>query len=175
MENTKKQKVTGYDKYVDWKLFIIPVVIFALILIIPAPEGMRDVGTEYSIGPETVIGHVTQELFQTSMSDAQQWQLLTAKIMEQNMRMGAMSKARFLKRNTKWCKKYKIDADSKNIKKAVSYVKNNFSEQSYEIFMGKLLKLRRDILKYEDLSAKNKKKADQSTWKIKVDHVNNSV
>jgi hypothetical protein len=38
-----KKKATGYDKYVDWKLFFIPVVLFFLILVLPTPYGMKDV------------------------------------------------------------------------------------------------------------------------------------
>ena len=81
----KEKKITGYDKYVDWKMFSIPVVLFFVLLLIPTPYGMKDVGTEYRIGPKVVIGHITQTLFDTTASDAQQWQLLTARIMEKNI------------------------------------------------------------------------------------------
>ena len=56
---TRKKKITGYDKYVDWKIFIFPVVLFFLILFLPTPEGMRDVGTEYSVGPKAVVNNLT--------------------------------------------------------------------------------------------------------------------
>jgi anion transporter len=168
MEKTKKQKVTGYDKYVDWKLFIIPVVLLFVVLFMPTPYGMKDVGTEYAVGPKAVIGHVTQKVFNTSISDAEQWQLLAARMMEQNIQMGAMSKARFLKRDLKFCKKYKIDADSKNLEKALDYVKNSFTDESYVSLTTELLELRRDVLKYDELSEKDKKAADKSAWKIKV-------
>ena len=49
-----KPKVTGYDKYVDWKMFIIPVVLLGLILAMPTPYGMKDVGMEYLVGPKMV-------------------------------------------------------------------------------------------------------------------------
>ncbi|MGE4518825.1 MAG: DASS family sodium-coupled anion symporter [Desulfobacteraceae bacterium] len=168
MEKTKKQKVTGYDKYVDWKLFIIPVVLLFVVLFMPTPYGMKDVGTEYAVGPKAVIGHVTQKVFNTSISDAEQWQLLAARMMEQNIQMGAMSKARFLKRDIKWCKKYNIDADAKNHQKAIEYIKNNFTDESYLALTTELLQLRRDVLKYENLSEKDRAAADKSAWKIKV-------
>jgi anion transporter len=168
MENTQAEKPTGYDKYVDWKLFIIPVVLFFIILLLPTPNGMKDVGTEYAVGPKKVISHVTEKLFNTSVSDAEQWQLLTARMMEQNMQMGAMSKTRFLKRDLKWCKKYKIDADSANLAKAKEYVETHFTDESYASLASEMLKLRRDGLKYEELSEQNKKAADKSAWKIKV-------
>ena len=66
----KEKKVTGYDKYVDWKMFSIPVVLLFALLLIPTPYGMKDVGTEYRIGPKVVIEHINQELFSTTTSDA---------------------------------------------------------------------------------------------------------
>ena len=100
----KEKKITGYDKYVDWKMFSIPVVLFFVLLLMPTPYGMKDVGTEYRVGPKAVIGHITQALFNIKSSDAEQWQLLTAQIMEQNMNMGALTRGRYLKRDLKWCK-----------------------------------------------------------------------
>ena len=105
MTQQAKKKVTGYDKYVDWKLFIFPVVICIVILLMPTPKSIMDVGTEYGVGPKAVISHLTQQLFNDTPANVSQWQLLTANMMEQNMQMGAMSKARLLKRNEKWCKK----------------------------------------------------------------------
>jgi hypothetical protein len=103
-----KKKVTGYDKYIDWKIFIIPVVLFFAVLLMPTPYGMKDVGMEYTIAPQKVVSYITNELFSVKSEEAAQWQLLTAQIMEQNMRIGALSKDRFMDRNAKWCKKYKI-------------------------------------------------------------------
>ena len=105
MKKETKKKVTGYDKYVDWKLFVFPVALLAIILILPVPYGMKDVGTEYQVGPKAVINYITQALFNSKSSDALQWQLLTAQIMEKNMRMGALKRDRFLIRNFNWCKK----------------------------------------------------------------------
>ena len=86
----KEKKVTGYDKYVDWKMFSIPVVLFFVLLLMPTPYGMKDVGTEYRIGPKAVIEHINQTLFKRTSADVEQWQMLIAKIMEQNMNMGGL-------------------------------------------------------------------------------------
>ena len=99
MAPVKKKKETGYDKYVDWQIFIIPIVILIGILVMPTPYGMKDVGTEYKVGPKAVINLITQSLFNKPGSDVEQWQLVTALMMEQNMQMGALSRARFLKRD----------------------------------------------------------------------------
>jgi sodium-dependent dicarboxylate transporter 2/3/5 len=118
-EKTKK-KATGYDKYVDWKFFIIPVVLFFIILVLPTPHGMQDVGTEYRVGPKAVINDITRTLYGKSSVDVEQWQMISARIMEQNMRMGALSRDRYLKRDLKWCQKYKISADQKNFAKPIA-------------------------------------------------------
>jgi len=108
-----EKKATGYDKYVDWKLFIVPVALFILILMLPTPYGMKDVGTEYKVGPKAVINFITHELFGKESQDADQWELIAAQIMEKNLQMGALTKVRFLKRDLRWCRKYKIKAEEK--------------------------------------------------------------
>jgi len=158
MAEDKKKKATGYDKYVNWKLFIFPVILFALILMMPTPYGMKDVGMEYNVGPEAVVEFITYELYKTKSSDATQWQLLTAQMMERNIRMGALNVKRFLKRDLKWCKKYKIQADSKNLEKAQNYIKENVTAEAFEKVMMESLKLRRETLKYENLPARIKKR-----------------
>ena len=168
MEGRKKPKATGYDKYVDWKLFVIPVVLFALILGLPTPYGMKDVGTEYEVGPGAVITHITTTLFNCKAGAAEQWQLLAARIMERNLRMGALSKARFLKRDLKWCHKYAIRADVANLDRARAFVVDQVSGDAFETLMHQALKLRKDGLKYETLDAGDKKAADRGAWHIKV-------
>ena len=37
MESSPSKKATGYDKYVDWKIFSIPVVLLFVILFMPTP------------------------------------------------------------------------------------------------------------------------------------------
>ena len=168
MAGGKKKKGTGYDKYVDWKIFSIPVVLFFVILLLPTPGGMKDVGTEFKVGPLHVINMISQNLFEKPSSDVEQWQLLTAQIMEQNMQMGALSKKRFLSRNIKWCKGYGIQADKKNFEASQRYVEQNVSEEDFKILMEKALKLRKQDLTYETLSAGDKQTADKGAWAIKV-------
>ncbi|MBL0715428.1 MAG: DASS family sodium-coupled anion symporter [Desulfosarcina sp.] len=168
MVKESSNKPTGYDKYVDWKLFFIPVVLFALILLLPTSDGMKDVGTEYKVGPGVVVNHITRELFKQESSDALQWQLLTAKIMEQNMQMGALSKSRFLDRNLKWCRKYKIQVDPQNLARSKAYIADNVTDQNFAGLMADALTLRKEGLRYEDLSGADKAAADKGAWHIKV-------
>ncbi|MBS3758997.1 MAG: anion permease, partial [Desulfobacterales bacterium] len=168
MAGEKKQKVTGYDKYVDWKIFSVPVVLFFLILLLPTPYGMKDVGTEYRIGPKAVVGHITQRLFEEKSTEVDQWQLLTARMMEQNLQMGALSKNRFMERDMGWCKKYDIPVDAHNFKKAKVFIENEVPKEAFASLMQSALDLRKDKLKYENLSPAEKKKADEAAWQIKV-------
>jgi len=168
MAGEKKQKVTGYDKYVDWKIFSVPVVLFFLILLLPTPYGMKDVGTEYRIGPKAVVGHITQRLFEEKSTEVDQWQLLTARMMEQNLQMGALSKNRFMERDMGWCKKYDIPVDAHNFKKAKTFIENEVPKEAFASLMQSALDLRKDKLKYENLSPAEKKKADEAAWQIKV-------
>jgi hypothetical protein len=106
-----EKKATGYDKYVNWKMFIFPVALFFIILMLPTPEGMQDVGTEYQVGPQAVVDHITQRLYGKSGNEVEQWQLLSARIMEQNMLMGALTRDRCLKRSLSWALRQGIPAD----------------------------------------------------------------
>ena len=71
-----QKKATGYDKYVNWKIFFIPVVLLFVVLSIPTPYGMKDVGTEYKVAPTVVVNFITQSLFNEKSVDAEQWELL---------------------------------------------------------------------------------------------------
>ncbi len=164
----KKKKVTGYDKYVDWKMFIFPVVLLFAVLILPTPHGMKDVGMEYKVGPGAVINSITQALFNTPSTDATQWQMITACIMERNMRMGALTRDRYLKRNNRWCKKHKIAVDAKNFKLAHDYIENHINDEKFTDLMTSAMTLRKEGLKYEELTGADKKAADKGAWHIKV-------
>ena len=164
----KEKPKTGYDKYIDWKIFSIPAVLLLLLLLMPTPYGMKDVGMEYQIGTPKVIDHLCQKLFGRSSADAQQWEILTAQMMEQNMRIGALQRERFLKRNLKWCKQYKISADQENFKRAQAHIRENVTPEAYLSMMQTALDLRKTGLKYEALEGADKKAADKGAWHIKV-------
>jgi len=164
----EKAKATGYDKFVNWKLMIIPVILFCLVLALPAPKSMQEVGVQYEVGTPAVIDMLTTELFKKSPSDVEQWQLTAVKMMEQNMRMGALKKARFIKRDLKWAKKYKITSDKKNFQRAYDWIKENLDDEAYLALMKRSFDLRMTQLQYEGLSDSQKKMADDGTWKIKV-------
>jgi sodium-dependent dicarboxylate transporter 2/3/5 len=168
MTDQKKKIAVGYDKYVNWKTFSIPVIVFFAILLAPTPYGMKDVGTEYQLGKKTVVNFFTHTLFNKSSADAEQWQLVAAHIMEENLRMGALSRDRYLKRNLKWAQKYSIAADKKNFDKAYAHISENLTDEAFAGIMQQGLSLRKEGLKYEALSDKDRAAADKGAWQIKV-------
>jgi solute carrier family 13 (sodium-dependent dicarboxylate transporter), member 2/3/5 len=164
----EKKPVTGYDKYINWKIFIVPVVLFFAILFLPTLDTIKDVGTEYQLGPKAVKSHIVSALFHVDLDNAEQWQLLAANIMEQNMRMGALTRDRFLKRDVKWCKKYKIVVEDVNFQRAQTYIKENVTDEAFLSLMKSSYDLRTKGLNYETLSDKDKTNADKGAWGIKV-------
>jgi anion transporter len=164
----KKKKATGYDKYVDWKLFVIPLVLLFGILAMPTPYSMKDVGTEYKVGPKAVTSYLAKELFDRKTADLEQWQLVTVQIMDQNMRMGALGKDRFLKRDAQWLRQNKIQSDGTNLTRALSWVEENVPEDRFRTLMQNALELRRSGLKYEELADRDRQAADTGAWHIQV-------
>jgi len=168
MADKMTKKPTGYDKYVNWRIFIIPVVLLFVVLLMPTPYGMKDVGTEYRVGPKAVVDLITQKLFDRQSMDADQWQLVAARVMEQNMQMGALSRKNFLKRDLKWVQNYGILTDQKNFERAYAFIREKIDDEAYLQLMQNALTLRKDGLKYEELSEKDKPAADRGAWAIKV-------
>ena len=168
MAERTKVKATGYDKYVNWKIFFLPVALLFVVLLMPTPYGMQDVGTEYQVGPKAVVNFLTQTLFGKKSGAAEQWELACAEIMEQNMQMGALRRSGYLKRSLKWAQSYNIPVDKENFDKALAFVKEHISDENYLATMQKALELRKQGLKYEELSPADRKAADKGAWQIKV-------
>ena len=163
----KKQKAVGYDKYIDWKIFVIPLILLVSMLLMPPTAGMRDVGVEYSLGPQAVTDSLAQTLFGRSTSDLEQWQLLTCQIMERSMLSGAMKRDRFLERDLKWCRKSGILADKVNLARAQGFVER-IDAEAYKAAMMAAASRRYVELKYENLPEAQKTVADKGVWKLKV-------
>lgn len=165
--SAEKKKETGYSKYINWKIFIIPVISLFSILAMPPTSGMKDVGTEYALGAEVSIKYLSKQLFDKAPEELEQWQLLTARIIEKNTRTGAFKKDKFLKRDLKWCKKNGIPADKINLEKAIKFIEA-YDETAYFELAKSAFKLKTDELNYNNLSESEKKTADKGIWKLKV-------
>ena len=163
----EKMKAVGYDKYIDWKIFIFPVVITVVILAVPPLEGMRDVGTEYSLGPKVAVEHVADRFFQKKTEDLDQWQLLVCNVVERSLQTGAFGKKKFLQRDEKWCRKGGIPVDKTNLERAKRFVETVDDKTYTDVAKSAALK-RSGELKYERLSGRDREAADKGVWNLKV-------
>ena len=92
MPQKNSTKPTGYDKYVNYKTFAIAVGLFAILLAMPLPDSMLDVAVEYSAGKKHVLNYYARELFGKPYAEVEQWQALTARVLEKSMAQGALSR-----------------------------------------------------------------------------------
>lgn len=163
----KKDQPTGYAKYIDWRIFVVPVVLLVLVLALPATDAMKDVGTEYSVGPRAVQRHLAAELFRDEPTALLQWQLLTVQIMERSLSTASLSRARFLEKDAVWCKKNGIAAEPTNLEKARRFV-GQMGDGTYRRLLEEGASVRMDTLSYGALKGEDKKTADKGIWKLQV-------
>jgi solute carrier family 13 (sodium-dependent dicarboxylate transporter), member 2/3/5 len=107
-EKVVKAKLSGYDKYINWKLFSIPLALLLLLIIIPTPSSMLDVGVEYSMGPKYAQEFFAQELFQQPVNELEQWQVQMVRMMEKSVQMTAFVQESFLNRSHRWAEQNNI-------------------------------------------------------------------
>ncbi len=167
MSSTSKNNGSAYDKYVNYKRFSIAVAAFVILLLVPIPDSMRDVGVEYSMGKTYVLDFYTNELFGKSFDDVEQWQALTAQVMEGSMRQGVLSKNALMKRNLKSLKSLGIETSKVLFERHHSFLESLDETEVKDIMTG-ARELRHEKLTYEMLNEDQKQKADQAARYIRV-------
>lgn len=165
--SSEKKKAVGYDKYIDWNIFIFPVIILAAMLVMPPTAGMRDVGTEYALGEQTVVDHLARSIFHKPAAELEQWQLTGARMMEKSIRIGAMGRERFLKRDLKWCRSQGVPAKMEHHRKVIEFF-SAMDDQAFKDLMVSAAEKRSEGLDYEKLSPQERKTADKGAWDLKV-------
>ena len=165
---SKKEKATGYDKYVNYKTFAVAAGAFFLLLLIPIPASMRDVGVEYALGTSYVQSYYAREMFRGPMEGIEQWQAATVRTMEALMRQGLVKRANFLKRDPKTLAKAGIEMPKVHFEKMQAFVKEKVTDEGFTRLMLKGRELRAETLTYDKVSAAEKKLADSAARKIKV-------
>jgi anion transporter len=163
-----KQKPTGYDKFVNWKLFSIPLGLLLLMVFIPTPKSMVDVGVEYSMGPRYVQRFFAEKLFNGVPDDLAQWQMLTIRIMEKGVESSSFSMAPFLSRNVRWAEREGIPATEAHLKKAQEYIKTNFTPEEFQALMVQGKELRSTTLSMEKLTESEQAAAEKKAFQLKV-------
>ncbi len=167
MSKKSMAKASAYDKYINYRRFSLAVALFLIILFLPIPRSMLDVAVEYSLGESYVLDFYTRELFDKSLDDAEQWQALTARILEKCMLQGVTAKPTALRRGLKQVKSLGIDAAPAQFQRYRQFV----SELDPEYFQRLMLEaraLRYEKLTYSGLSEEQQASADRAARHIKV-------
>ena len=161
------KKKVGYDKYVDYKRLGIAVGAFLLILLLPTPDSMRDVAVEYSAGEKYVLNFYTDKLFGKPFEECEQWEAMTARVLEVSMNQGTMGQKGALKKDASFITKAKIPFQEKYLPKYIDKVKS-VPEAEFNAMMKAAFDLRHTGLTYDKLSEKEKAKADKAARNLKV-------
>ena len=167
MAETQAEKPRGYDKYVDYRTFSIAVALFVALLVMPVPRSMRDVAVEYAVGEKAVVELFTQELFGAPAGEVEQWQLLTARILEKDMRRGALTRPTVLRQTRHQVERMGMTVDSTHFQQFRGVVEG-MSDESFLDLMTRAYRLRNVDLAYGDLDEGDRTRADRSTWQLKV-------
>lgn len=167
MEDTIKAAASAYERYIDYKRFLIAVALFVVILILPIPDSMRDVAVEYTMGETYVQEYFARELFGGSLEKIEQWQRLTVEALDGVMQQGASRKAAVLKRSDKDLKKMGIRGEPAQFAQFRSFI-----EESNDEVIGALLvhgrELRHEKLSYAMLTPDQQKQVDRAAKQILV-------
>ena len=163
----EKKKATGYDKYVNWKLFAIPLALVTLLMLMPTPKGMLDVGVEYSMGPKYVMNYFATDLFGKQTNDLNQWQAQLVRMMEAGVRKASFSHAGLMKRSAKWCKGNNIPTTPAHLKQ-VKHFAGNIPPEKFKKLMEDGYDLRVNRLNYDMLSGKEKTIAARAGFHVKA-------
>ncbi len=120
---TTQSKPTGYDRFIDWRLFAIPLGLFILILLMPTPRSMLRIGAEVALGPTVVKEHFAREVFGTEYATLNQWQVQMVQMMKASIDRSSFTHATFMSRNRRWCEKNEIavtDAGLANVRETAA-------------------------------------------------------
>ncbi|MFH1811151.1 MAG: DASS family sodium-coupled anion symporter [Pseudomonadota bacterium] len=167
MADMPRTKPTGYNKYVDVKTFGIAVAAFVLVLILPVPSSMLDVGVEYSLGKQMVQEQLARELFHKPLGEVEQWQAATAQALELGMMQGVSAKATMLKRDRKALKKAGLTLSEEHFKKYQALL-TGLDDARFKQLMLDARELRNTKLTYAELDSKDKATADRAARNLKL-------
>jgi anion transporter len=160
-------KATGYDKYINYRTFSIAVGAFVLILVLPTCDSMVDVAVEYTAGESQVLDFYAEELFGRSYHESEQWQAMTARVLESNMRQGALSRRAALARDAKQIGRLGMDAPEAHVARYQSLVRG-IDDEAFLDLMTRAQRLRYTELSLADLSPQRQERAREAAFHLKV-------
>jgi anion transporter len=162
-----KTKPAGYDKYINWKIFSIPLGLLILLLVIPTPASMMDVGIEYSMGPKYVKEYFSRELFGKPTGELAQWEIQMIRMMEASVESSSFGQANFMRRSQKWCGQKDIPSTPEHLEKVKTFTKRIPPEKFREIMM-RGHEIRTEELTFEMLTEGEKAKATKAGFHVKT-------
>lgn len=167
VDKLKSKNVAGYDRYINWKLFIIPVVLLIIFAVTPTPDSMLDVGVEYRFGEKYVEDYFAGEVFGQKSGELAQWQILMVRMMNKNMEMSSLNHSSFIKRNEKWCRQNKIPVTGEHLKQVMAFAEKLEPDEFLEIMTGGY-RLRTEKLTFDKLGEDEKKAAERAGFQVKM-------
>ena len=162
-----KVKPSGYDKFINWKLFSIPLSLLILLLILPTPSSMLDVGVEYSMGPKYAQEYFATKLFQQPTDDLEQWQIQMIRMMEQSIQMSSFGQKGFLQRNQRWCEQNGIPSTPKNLERVHEYARQIPPDDFYNL-LKEGHTLITEKLTFDQLTEQEQIKAKKAGFHVKA-------
>jgi anion transporter len=166
-EPKAKTKLSGYDKFINWRLFAIPLGLLILLLWIPTPESMLDVGVEYSMGPKYVQELFAKELFNRPTRELAQWEIQMVRMMEQSVQSSAFSQAAFLRRDQRWCEQSGIASTPAHLEQVLAFAKEIPPERFGEL-LAKGHEIRTESLTFDKLTDSEKAKARRAGFHVQA-------
>jgi len=167
MADHSAEKPRGYDKYVNYKTLSVALGLFVALLAMPVPGSMRDVAVEYAVGEKAVLEFFSQELFGRPFNQAEQWQVLSARILEKNMRRGALTRPTVQRQTLRQVERMGLTVEPEHFAQFQELVEG-MSDQGFLDVMSRAHRLRNQELAYADLSDADRGRADRATWQLKV-------
>ncbi len=162
-----KPKPTGYDRYIDWRLFAIPLVLFIGILLIPTPRSMLEIGAEYALGPTWVREHFAREVFSTDYQALNQWQAQMVQMMKVSVDRSSFGQAAFLKRNAGWCSKNDIASTDAGLE-MVRNTAAAMPPERFEALLRSGFKIKTEGVALDELDPKQAAKVREAGFHVKV-------
>ena len=162
-----KPKLTGYDRYIDWRLFAIPLTLFIGILLIPTPRSMLEVGAEYALGPSLVREYFANEVFGADYQSLNQWQVQTVQMMRTSMDRSSFDQAAFLKRDAAWCRKNGIASTDKGLE-LVRSVAETMERERFEGLLRRGYEIKTGGIDLASLPESQAAKVEEAGFHVKV-------
>lgn len=166
-DKKEKAKVSGYDKFINWKLFAVPLGLLLILLLIPTPASMMDVGVEYTMGPEYVREHFARELFGRPTTELDQWQIQMVRMMEESVQSSAFGQQNFLKRNQRWCEGKGIPSTAEHLAKVRAFA-GQMSADQFRALMREGHAIRTEKLTFDMLTDAEKVKARKGGYHVQA-------